>query len=765
MNPTQTIWFDQPAAKWEEALPVGNGRLGGMVYGTPYTELIQMNEDSVWYGGPMDRNNPSALENLPEIRRLILEGRIEEAQNLCTFALSGTPEEMRHYEPLANLYLLFDGGRDEITDYRRSLDLENAMVQVAFCRGGVRYTRQVIASYPDGIMAVRLTANQPGSIHFHTQLGRNHPSWNLNPWETEIWRHSDFNKYVDRSQAVSQDTTLITAQCGGKGAVELCCAVRVVAQGGTVKTIGNSVMVSGADSATVLVAADTTYREENPEITVLARLEKAAQYSWQELLNRHRADYQELYSRVQLALPQDDSPSASLPTPARLDAFREKQQDNGLVTLLYHFGRYLLIASSRPGALPANLQGLWNVDMNPCWGSKYTININAEMNYWHAETCNLSQCHLPLMDHIERLRENGRKTARVMYGCGGFMAHHNTDLWGDTAPQDACMSSTVWVMGAAWLCLHIWEHYQFTGDEAFLREKLPTMLEAAQFLLDFLMEDGEYLVTCPTSSPENAYRLPNGQEGVICKGASMDNQIIRELFTACIKAAEVLGVQDSFTDRLARTLQRIAPICIGKHGQIMEWNEDYDEIDPGHRHISQLFALHPGTQITPGGTPELAQAARKTLERRLSHGGGHTGWSRAWIINMWARLHDGDAALDNVHALLSKSTLPNLFDNHPPFQIDGNFGVTAGVTEMLLQSHDGCIHLLPALPSQWNSGSVQGLRARGGITVEIQWQNGQLTNACLTADRDCTVSVRYRNQTVRMELKAGVQTLINERLA
>lgn len=762
MNNSQTIWFDHPAGKWEEALPVGNGRLGGMVYGTPYTELLQLNEDSVWYGGPMDRNNRSALENLPKIRQLIREGRIREAQDLCTFALSGTPEEMRHYEPLANLYLLFDGEKDPITDYTRSLDLENAAVNITFRRCGVCYTRQVIASYPDGVLAVRLTADKPGSIRFHTQLGRSNPSWNLFPWETEIWRHSDFNKYVDRSEAVSDDTTLITAQCGGKGAVELCCALRVLTEGGSVQTIGNSVIVNGADSATILVAADTTWREADPEASALTRLQNAARYSWDELFQRHRTDYQQLYSRVKLTLNGNGSSSAGLPTPARLDAFREHAQDQELVTLLYNFGRYLLIASSRPGALPANLQGLWNVDMNPCWGSKYTININAEMNYWPAETCNLSPCHLPLIDHIERLRENGRRTARVMYGCSGFMAHHNTDIWGDTAPQDACMSSTVWVMGAAWLCLHIWEHYQFTGDDGFLREKLPTMLEAAQFILDFLMEDGDYLVTCPTSSPENAYRLPNGQEGVICKGASMDNQIIRELFTACIKAAQVLEMQDPIVQRMAETLHRIAPIRIGRHGQIMEWNEDYDEVDPGHRHISQLFALHPGTQITPEETPKLAQAARRTLERRLSHGGGHTGWSRAWIINMWARLHDGNAALDNVHALLCKSTLPNLFDNHPPFQIDGNFGVTAGITEMLLQSHSGCIHLLPALPDAWREGSVEGLRARGGVTVDIHWQDGQLRQVRLTADRDCTVSVRYREKTKQIELKAGAAAVIDE---
>ena len=760
MNPSQTIWFDQPAADWNEALPVGNGRLGGMVYGTPYTECIQLNEDSVWHGGFMDRNNPDALKHLPEIRRLIFEGRIREAQELCYFALVGTPEEMRHYEPLGNLYLLFDGGQDEISGYRRSLDLETATVQTTFCLNGVTYRRQVIASYPDGVMAVRLTADRPGSLSFHVQLGRGAPSWYLGPWQETVYPRPDYNHYTDTNHAVAPDALMMTAQCGGKDAVTLACGVKVLAEGGSLRAIGSSVIVRAADSVTLLLAADTTFREADPQTSVPARLEQAAQHSWEELYRRHMQDYRQLYDRVQLTLPEDHAPAAALPTPKRLEAFRANPQDNALVTLLYNFGRYLLIAASRPGSLPANLQGIWNMEMAPAWGSKYTININTEMNYWPAESCNLSECHQPLFDHIERMRQNGRHTARVMYGCGGFIAHHNTDIWGDTAPQDACMSSCIWVMGAAWLCLHIWEHYLFTGDEAFLREKLPTMEEAAEFLLDYLTEDGEYLVACPGSSPENTYRLPNGEKGVICKGAAMDNQIMRELFTACIRGAKLLGTENALTRRMEAALPRIAPISIGRHGQIMEWNEDHEETEPGHRHISQLFALHPGTQITPASTPELARAARTTLTRRLAHGGGHTGWSRAWIINMWARLHEGGNALENVHALLQRSTLPNLFDNHPPFQIDGNFGATAGIAEMLLQSHGGCIELLPALPSSWQEGSIRGLRARGGVTVDITWQQSRLTQATLQADTAQQATLRYQGAAKRIPLVPGVSTLL-----
>lgn len=378
------------------------------------------------------------------------------------------------------------------------------------------------------------------------------------------------------------------------------------------------------------------------------------------------------------------------------------------------------------------------------------------MNYWPAETCNLSECHLPLFDLLERMRENGRKTARVMYNCKGFMAHHNTDIWADTAPQDVCLSSTYWVMGAAWLCLHLWEHYQFTVDKDFLKQAYPTMKEASEFLLDFLIEspDGK-LITCPTISPENEYRLPSGETGVMCMGASMDNQIITELFTACMKASQILKIDEDFCNTLQKTLHKIPTPEIGRYGQIKEWVEDYEEIEPGHRHISHLFALHPGTQISPDSTPELAVAARKTLERRLSFGGGHTGWSKAWIINMWARLGAGDESVKNVEELIKNSTLPNLFDNHPPFQIDGNFGCTAGIAEMLLQSHDDVIHLLPALPSNWKNGYVKGLKARGGYEINMEWNANKLTHLKIVANHDGEVTLRYKDTIFSLQLKKG----------
>ncbi len=560
MGTNNKIFFNKPALNWEEALPIGNGKLGGMVYGDPYTELIQLNEDSVWYGGPIDRNNKSALENLPKIRELIFNGKINEAQNLCALALSGTPEEQRHYEPMGNLYLLFEGADERITEYQRTLDIENAVSEVKFKMDDVEYKRQVIASHPEGVIAINITTEKIGGISFHTQLTRGNPTWDFTPYQKQIFRHPNYNAYIDSCQSIDNNSVLMSAQCGGKGAVELFCGVSVVAKGGTVETIGNSIVVKNANNATILLACETTFREKNPKAIVINRLKKLENKNWVDLYNEHVKDYKNLYDRLKFELFEDNCKTANLPTPERLEAFKSHSMDNKLIELFFNFGRYLLISSSRPNSLPANLQGIWNKDLVPVWGSKYTININTQMNYWLAETTNLSECHLPLIDHIERMRANGRKTAKIMYNARGFMAHHNTDLWGDTAPQDVCLSSTYWVMGAAWLCLHIWEHYNFTQDIEFLKNHYETMLEAAEFIIDYLVEDEDYLVTCPTISPENEYRLTNGEVGVVCKGAAMDNQIINELFNACIKSAEILNKRSEFITELEEVLKRIAPI-------------------------------------------------------------------------------------------------------------------------------------------------------------------------------------------------------------
>ncbi len=750
------MWYKRPASNWNEALPIGNGRLGAMVFGRFNFETLQVNEESVWFGSPMNRINPDAKEKLSAIRELIASGEVVKAQTLMEKAMSGCPESMRQYQTLGDINIRHELIKDDDVplDYKRELELSEAVAYSSYTIDETFYENEIFASYPEDCLVYKMKAIGKNKLKFCVKLGR--------------------GKYFDGVGKAGENGIALWGNMG-KGAADFAMMLKAKALGeGRVYTLGECLCVEDASEVVMVFSADTSYRHDDVNYPVSKLLDTlndilntALDKSYDELKERHSLDYKSLYNRLSLSIGDEDSELEKLPTDERLYRLNEGEEDLSLLTELVDFGKYLTIACSRKGTMASTLQGLWNSSFEPPWDSKYTININTEMNYWPVEISNLGECHEPLFSLLENMRKHGREVARQMYGLGGFTAHHNTDIHGDCAPQDIWIPGTYWNLAPAWISTHVYRHYEYTLDLDTLKKHYPAMLEAAVFYLDFLSRykasDGvEYLVMNPSVSPENSYYLPSGDAVAVCLGATMDAQVLRHFFGCVIDAYELLkdydldlaGIEElnsksdvaSLVKRVREASLHLTPTRVGKNGTIMEWMEDYEECDPGHRHISHLYGLFPGNEISVEKTPELASAAAKTLERRLSNGGGHTGWSIAWIINHYASLRDGENAYQSILKMMKNSLYNNLFDKHPPFQIDGNFGVTAGVLRMLIASDDDKIMLLPACPKKWTKGCLKGVCVPGNATVDFEWEDGKVTYCKVNARGEFNKKIYYNGE-------------------
>jgi alpha-L-fucosidase 2 len=731
-----TLWYREPAAEWVQALPVGNGRLGAMIFGGTSVERLQLNEDTLWSGGPYEANNAQSREALPEIRRLIFAGRHKEASDLAASTMLGQPIRQMPYQPLGDLMLTFPEISGEFEDYQRSLNLDEAVARTRFTSNDIEYTREIFASPVDQVIVVKLASSERRKLAFNVTLNTPH-----------------------KAKVTTTDNTLIVRGVNGEangiaGALKFEARAIVLAKGGSAADQEGMISVRNADSAILLIAAATSFKSYkdvsgNPTSIVQRQLTAARAKPYERLFQSHIAEHRRLFHRVAIDL--GITADIEKPTNERIrDSLTS--EDTHLAALYFQFGRYLLISSSRPGCQPANLQGIWNDSIKPPWGSKWTININTQMNYWPAEPTALGECVEPLIAMVKDIAERGAHTAQVQYGARGWVTHHNTDLWRATAPIDG-VKSGIWPTGGAWLCNHLWDRYDYSHDRRYLSDIYPILKGASQFFLDTLVEEPgrRWLVTCPSLSPEN-----NHVKGVaLCAGPTMDQQIIRDLFSHTIEAAEILNIDASFREEVIKARGRLAPHQIGGAGQLQEWLDDWDMQAPEihHRHVSHLYGVYPSGQINLRDTPALAVGARRSLEIR---GDEATGWGIGWRLNLWARLQDAEHADKVLRMLLGPDrTYPNMFDAHPPFQIDGNFGGVAGIAEMLMQSYGGSVYLLPALPKRFATGSVRGLRARGGFEIDLKWSGGRLDTGTVHNPIGGQTVLRYKNSELQVRLRPG----------